>query len=145
MIDVKVFNNSNNELPKYETPGAAGLDLKSAINYVLKAGECKVIPTNLHIKLPDGYEAQVRPRSGLAAKYAITVCNSPGTIDADFTGNVGVILINHGTEAFEINEGDRIAQLVINKYEQLNWIPVDSIDDLGKTERGQKGFGSTGV
>lgn len=145
MIDVKVWNDSTNELPKYETPGAAGLDLKSAIDYVLAPGEFKVIPTNLHIKLPDGYEAQVRPRSGLAAKYAVTVCNTPGTIDADYTGNVGVILINHGQNDFGIKVGDRIAQLVINKVEQLNWIPVECLEDLGETERGQNGFGSTGV
>ena len=144
MIDVKVFNNSNNELPKYETPGAAGLDLKSAINYVLGPGEFKMIPTNIHIKLPEGYEAQVRPRSGLAAKYGISVCNTPGTIDSDYTGQIGVILINHGESQFVIKEGDRIAQMVINKVEQLNWIPVNNLEALGETERGQNGFGSTG-
>ena len=144
MINVKVFNNSNNELPKYETPGAAGLDLKSAIDYILYPGEFRMIPTNIHIKLPDGYEAQVRPRSGLAAKYGISVCNTPGTIDADYTGQIGVILINHGKDQFVIKEGDRIAQMVINKVEQLNWIPVDNLEALGETERGQKGFGSTG-
>ena len=144
MIDVKVFNNSNNELPKYETPGAAGLDLKSAINYILGPGEFKMIPTNIHIKLPEGYEAQVRPRSGLAAKYGISVCNTPGTIDSDYTGQIGVILINHGKTQFTIKEGDRIAQMVINKVEQLNWIPVNNLEALGETERGQNGFGSTG-
>ena len=145
MIDVKVWNNSENELPKYATPGAAGLDLKSAIDYTLRSGEYKIIPTNLHIKLPDGYEAQVRPRSGLAAKYGVSVLNSPGCVDADYTGNVGVILINLSQDAFEIKAGDRIAQMTIHKVEQLNWIPVESIDDLGETERGQKGFGSTGI
>lgn len=144
MLDVKVFNNSPNELPKYETPGAAGLDLKSAVDYILKPGEYKMIPTNIHIKLPDGYEVQVRPRSGLAAKYGISVVNSPGTVDADYTGQIGVILINHGTNPFEIKIGDRIAQMVVNKVEQLNWVPVDSIEALGETERGQGGFGSTG-
>ena len=144
MIDVKVFNNSNNELPKYETPGAAGLDLKSAINYILGPGEFKMIPTNIHIKLPEGYEAQVRPRSGLAAKYGISVCNTPGTIDSDYTGQIGVILINHGKTQFTIKEGDRIAQMVINKVEQLNWIPVNNLEALGETERGQNGVGSTG-
>ena len=144
MLDVKVFNNSPNELPKYETPGAAGLDLKSAVNYILKPGEYKMIPTNMHIKLPDGYEAQVRPRSGLAVKYGISVVNSPGTVDADYTGQIGVILINHGADPFEIKIGDRIAQMVVNKVEQLNWVPVDSIEALGETERGQGGFGSTG-
>lgn len=144
MIDVKVFNNSNNELPKYETPGAAGLDLKSAINHILGPGEFKMIPTNIHIKLPEGYEAQVRPRSGLAAKYGISVCNTPGTIDSDYTGQIGVILINHGKTQFTIKEGDRIAQMVINKVEQLNWVPVNNLEALGETERGQNGFGSTG-
>lgn len=144
MLDVKVFNNSPNELPKYETPGAAGLDLKSAVDYILKPGEYKMIPTNIHIKLPDGYEVQVRPRSGLAAKYGISVVNSPGTVDADYTGQIGVILINHGTNPFEIKIGDRIAQMVVNKVEQLNWVSVDSIEALGETERGQGGFGSTG-
>ena len=144
MLDVKVFNNSPNELPKYETPGAAGLDLKSAVDYILKPGEYKMIPTNIYIKLPDGYEAQVRPRSGLAAKYGISVVNSPGTVDADYTGQIGVILINHGVDPFEIKIGDRIAQMVVNKVEQLNWVPVDSIEALGETERGQGGFGSTG-
>lgn len=144
MLDVKVFNNSPNELPKYETPGAAGLDLKSAVDYILKPGEYKMIPTNMHIKLPDGYEAQVRPRSGLAVKYGISVVNSPGTVDADYTGQIGVILINHGADPFEIKIGDRIAQMVVNKVEQLNWVPVDSIEALGETERGQGGFGSTG-
>lgn len=144
MLDVKVFNNSPNELPKYETPGAAGLDLKSAVDYILKPGEYKMIPTNIHIKLPDGYEVQVRPRSGLAAKYGISVVNSPGTVDADYTGQIGVILINHGADPFEIKIGDRIAQMVVNKVEQLNWVPVDSIEALGETERGQGGFGSTG-
>lgn len=144
MIDVKVFNNSNNELPKYETPGAAGLDLKSTIDYILNPGEFKMIPTNIHIKLPEGYEAQVRPRSGLAAKYGISVCNTPGTVDSDYTGQIGIILINHGADQFVIKEGDRIAQMVINKVEQLNWIPVDNLEALGETERGQNGFGSTG-
>lgn len=144
MLNVKVFNNSPNELPKYETPGAAGLDLKSAANYTLAPEEYKLIPTNIHMKLPDGYEAQVRPRSGLAVKYGISVVNSPGTVDADYTGQIGVILINHGADPFEIKVGDRIAQMVINKVEQLNWIPVDSIEALGETERGQGGFGSTG-
>jgi dUTP pyrophosphatase len=144
MLDVKVFNNSPNELPKYETPGAAGLDLKSAVDYILKPGEYKMIPTNMHIKLPDGHEAQVRPRSGLAVKYGISVVNAPGTVDADYTGQIGVILINHGTNPFEIKIGDRIAQMVVNKVEQLNWVPVDSIEALGETERGQGGFGSTG-
>ena len=145
-MNVKVYNKSNNQLPKYETSSAAGMDLKANIeeSITLNSLDRVLVPTGLHIALPPGTEAQVRPRSGLAAKHGISVLNAPGTIDADYRGEVKVILVNLSNESFVINPGERIAQLVIAKYEQLTWDPVDSIDDLGETERGQGGFGSTG-
>ena len=145
-MKVKVYNNSNNQLPKYETSSAAGMDLKANIeeSITLNSLDRVLVPTGLHIALPPGTEAQVRPRSGLAAKHGISVLNAPGTIDADYRGEVKVILVNLSNESFVINPGERIAQLVIAKYEQLVWDPVNSIDDLGKTDRGQGGFGSTG-
>lgn len=145
-MKVKVYNNSNNQLPKYETSSAAGMDLKANIeeSITLNSLDRVLVPTGLHIALPPGTEAQVRPRSGLAAKHGISVLNAPGTIDADYRGEIKVILVNLSNESFVINPGERIAQLVIAKYEQLVWDPVNSIDDLGKTDRGQGGFGSTG-
>ena len=114
-MKIKVFNNSKNELPQYATPQSAGLDLRANIqqDIVLNPGQRTLVPTGLHIQLPVGYEAHIRPRSGLAIKHGITCLNSPGTIDADYRGDVGVILINHGTEPFVIKQGDRIAQMVI--------------------------------
>lgn len=145
-MKIKVYNNSNNQLPKYETSSAAGMDLKANIeeSITLNSLDRVLVPTGLHIALPPGTEAQVRPRSGLAAKHGISVLNAPGTIDADYRGEIKVILVNLSNESFVINPGERIAQLVIAKYEQLVWDPVNSIDDLGKTDRGQGGFGSTG-
>ena len=145
-MKVKVYNISNNELPKYETSSAAGMDLKANIEkpITINSLERVLIPTGLHIALPEGTEAQVRPRSGLAAKHGISVLNAPGTIDAAYRGEIKVILVNLSNNPFVINPGDRIAQLVIAKYEQLTWDPVESLDDLGKTDRGQGGFGSTG-
>lgn len=145
-MKVKVYNNSTNSLPKYETSSAAGMDLKANIeeSITLNSLDRVLVPTGLHIALPPGTEAQVRPRSGLAAKHGISVLNSPGTIDADYRGEIKVILVNLSNESFVINPGERIAQLVIAKYEQLTWDPVNSIDELGKTDRGQGGFGSTG-
>lgn len=145
-MKVKVYNISSNELPKYETSSAAGMDLKANIEkpITINSLERVLIPTGLHIALPDGTEAQVRPRSGLAAKHGISVLNAPGTIDADYRGEIKVILVNLSNTPFVINPGERIAQLVIAKYEQLTWDPVESLDDLGKTDRGQGGFGSTG-
>lgn len=145
-MKVKVYNISSNELPKYETSSAAGMDLKANIEkpITINSLERVLIPTGLHIALPDGTEAQVRPRSGLAAKHGISVLNAPGTIDADYRGEIKVILVNLSNTPFVINPGERIAQLVIAKYEQLAWDPVESLDDLGKTDRGQGGFGSTG-
>lgn len=132
------------ELPHYATEQSAGMDLTAAISepYVLKAGESTMIKTGLSIALPDGYEAQVRPRSGLAYKSGITVLNSPGTIDADYRGEVGVILINHSKQDFTIERGMRIAQMVIAPYAQAKW---NSVDDLDETARGEGGFGSTGT
>lgn len=142
-MKVQIVNNSKHELPKYATKLSAGMDLRANIEepIVLQPGERRLIPTGIHIGLPQGYEAQVRPRSGLALKHGITCLNSPGTIDADYTGDVGVILINHGQEPFTINDGDRIAQMVIAKYKQVAWVEVE---ELQATERGDGGFGHTG-
>lgn len=142
-MKVQIVNNSKHELPKYATKLSAGMDLRANIEepIVLQPGERRLIPTGIHIGLPQGYEAQVRPRSGLALKHGITCLNSPGTIDADYTGDVGVILINHGQAPFTINDGDRIAQMVIAKYKQVTWVEVE---ELQATERGDGGFGHTG-
>lgn len=146
-MKIKVFNNSKNELPQYATPQSAGLDLRANIqqDIVLNPGQRTLVPTGLHIQLPVGYEAQIRPRSGLAIKHGITCLNSPGTIDADYRGDVGVILINHGTEPFVIKQGERIAQMVIAKHETAEWESVESMDQLEDTERGSDGYGHTGV
>lgn len=142
-MKVQIVNKSKHELPKYATKLSAGMDLRANIDepVVLQPGERRLIPTGIHIGLPQGYEAQVRPRSGLALKHGITCLNSPGTIDADYTGDVGVILINHGHEPFTINDGDRIAQMVIAKFKKAVWVEVDVLQD---TERGDGGFGHTG-
>lgn len=146
-MKIKVFNNSQNELPQYATPQSAGLDLRADIkqDIILFPGERILVLTGLHIQLPVGYEAQVRPRSGLAIKKGITCLNSPGTIDADYRGNVGVVLINHGSESFTIKPGERIAQMVIAKHETAEWEPVESMDELEETERGSGGYGHTGI
>ena len=142
-MKVAIINKSNNALPSYETSASAGLDIRAFIEekLTLSPGERKLIKTGLFLEIPEGYEAQVRPRSGLALKNGITVLNSPGTIDADYRGEIGVILINHSSEIFEINSGDRIAQLVFAKVEQAVWFETES---LNETERGEGGFGSTG-
>ena len=142
-MNIKIVNKSQHPLPEYTTLASAGLDLRANLqeSMLLEPGEWRLIPTGLHLALPVGYEAQVRPRSGLAYKHGITVLNSPGTIDADYRGDVGVILINHSQNAFEIKTGERIAQLVIAKHEQAEW---ELVEDLEKTERGAGGFGSTG-
>lgn len=143
MIEVSVQNESAFELPTYATKAAAGVDLKAALEdpIVLEPLERKIIGTGLKIALPEGYEAQVRPRSGLAAKQGISVLNAPGTIDADYRGEIGVILVNLSNKAVTIEPGDRIAQLVFAKFEQVQW---KSTDKLSTTERGIGGFGSTG-
>lgn len=144
MLKVKVVNKGKQELPKYATIGSAGMDLRANLDepMVLKRFERKLIPTGIYIQLPEGYEAQVRPRSGLALKHGLLVPNSPGTIDADYTGEVCVMLWNLGEEDFTINPGERIAQMIVSKYEQVDWVPVE---ELEKTERGDGGFGHTGV
>ncbi|MEI7598588.1 MAG: dUTP diphosphatase [Aestuariivirga sp.] len=134
-------NNDNLPLPGYETAGAAGMDLRAAESLTLKPGARHLVPTGLSIALPQGFEAQVRPRSGLAVKYGITVLNSPGTIDCDYRGEVKVPLINHGQDDFVIARGDRIAQMVIAPVTRISWSEVDKLDD---TTRGSGGFGSSG-
>jgi len=144
MIRVAIKNNSKNELPSYGTPQAAGLDLRADLPTAVSLApmERKIIPTGLSIALPQVYEAQLRPRSGLAAKHGITVLNAPGTIDADYRGDVGVILINLSDTAFTVEPGMRIAQLVVAQYAQISWVPTESLAD---SERGAGGFGSTGT
>ena len=142
-MEVKVINKSNNPLPKYSTPQSAGMDLRANIKDSIDIDPlCRVlIPTGIYIELPEGYEAQVRPRSGLAFKHGITVLNSPGTIDADFRGEICVILVNLSNIPFTIASGTRIAQLVFSKYEQVELVEVE---ELNSTERGEGGFGHTG-
>ena len=143
-MQIKIINKSNHELPNYETIASAGMDLRANISepITLKSLERTIVKTGLFIELPIGYEAQVRPRSGLAAKKGITVLNSPGTVDADYRGEIGVILVNLSNEDFVIENGERIAQLIIAKHERAEWLEVN---ELSETSRGEGGFGSTGV
>jgi dUTP pyrophosphatase len=143
-MKVQIINKSKHETPSYETDGAAGMDLRANIteSITLKPLERTIVKTGLFIALPVGFEAQVRPRSGLAAKKGITVLNAPGTVDADYRGEIGVILVNLSNEDFVVNDGERIAQLVIAKHERINW---QEVAILSETERGSGGFGSTGV
>ncbi len=159
-INIPVINKSNNELPKYAHKGDAGFDLRANIeeiensNYlfntikfsdttiIINPGGRALIPTGLYMAIPEGYELQIRPRSGLALKHGITVLNTPGTIDAVYRGNIGVVLINHGTEPFIVEHGDRIAQGVLNKVEEANLVEVDSLDE---TDRADSGYGKSGV
>lgn len=143
-MTVKIINRSAHALPNYETIASAGMDLRANLDepVVLQPLGKAIIKTGLFIELPIGYEAQVRPRSGLAAKKGITVLNSPGTIDADYRGEIGVILVNLSDEAFTVENGERVAQLVIAKHERAEWVEVE---ELEATERGAGGFGSTGV
>ena len=170
-MEIKVFNDSQNKLPKYETVGSAGLDVRADLSHIesisdikifgpgqiipansanavkmiaLEPGSRALIPTGLYVAIPSGYEIQVRPRSGLALKEGITVLNTPGTVDADYRDNVGVIVINHGIKTIYIEDGERIGQFILNKVEHIDWNEVFSKDDLGSTERGVGGFGSTG-
>jgi len=142
-MNVKIVNKSQWPSPSYATEQSAGMDLKANISepVTLSALERAMIPTGLFIQLPDGFEAQVRPRSGLAAKHGITVLNTPGTIDADYRGEIKVILVNLSNEAFTIEPGERIAQMVVSRHEKVEWEEVDSLD---QTLRGEGGFGSTG-
>ena len=143
-MDIKIVNRSKHKLPHYETDASAGMDLRANIEHpvTLKPLERAVIGTGLYIELPVGFEAQVRPRSGLAAKKGITVLNAPGTIDADYRGEVGVILVNLSNEPFTLEDGERIAQLVIAKHERAEWLETAV---LSETSRGEGGFGSTGT
>lgn len=159
MVQVKIVNNSSNLLPAYATNGAAGMDLQAELKDInskffhyaemdeekntllIFSGGRALIPTNLFVSIPDGYELQIRPRSGLALKEGITVLNTPGTIDSDYRGNIGVILFNTSDDVFEVKSGDRIAQAVLNKFETIEWSVVET---LNETERGEGGFGSTG-
>ena len=142
-MKINIINQSKHPLPAYETIASAGMDLRANLSegLLLKSGEQLLVPTGLFIALPEGYEAQIRPRSGLAFKHGITVLNSPGTIDADYRGEVKVLLINHGVEDFEIKDGERIAQMVIAAHARIEW---NSVNELEETERGAGGFGSTG-
>ena len=142
-MKIRIVNKSTNALPQYATSQSAGIDLRAnlAEPVILKPMERKLIPTGLFIELPEGYEAQIRPRSGLALKHGVTVLNTPGTIDADYRGEIGVILINLSTEDFKIEHGERICQMVIARHEQAEWIQVE---ELNETERGAGGFGHTG-
>lgn len=143
-MQIKIINKSSHALPHYETIASAGMDLRANIeaSIILKPLERTIVKTGLFIELPIGFEAQVRPRSGLAAKKGITVLNAPGTVDADYRGEIGVILVNLSNEDFTIENGERIAQLVIAKHERAEWIEVET---LSETSRGDGGFGSTGV
>ena len=163
-MKVQVINKSGNELPKYETPQSAGMDLRADLlsinekflfdahvvrnldntisNIIIEPGGRALIPTELYTAIPAGYEVQVRPRSGLALKYGVTVLNTPGTIDADYRNSWGVILMNHGNKAFEVYQGDRIAQAVLAKVEQIEW---QEVSELNSTDRGLGGFGSSGI
>ncbi|MGB0574083.1 MAG: dUTP diphosphatase [Hyphomicrobiales bacterium] len=147
---LKIFKESNREtikLPQYQTPGSSGLDLVANLEQdteqiIIKPNKWEIIPTGITVELPDGFEAQIRPRSGLAYKYGVTVLNSPGTIDNDYRGEIKIILINHGHEDFIVKNGDRIAQMIISKYEQVE---LEEIEFLTETSRNDGGFGSTGV
>jgi dUTP pyrophosphatase len=143
-MNIRIINKSKNALPAYETAHAAGMDLRADLeaSLFLQPMERKLIPTGLHIELPEGYEAQIRPRSGLAYKHGISIVNSPGTIDADYRGEIKVLLVNLSTEPFEINTGDRIAQMIVAKHEQVKWAEVEVLSD---TTRGHGGYGHTGV
>ena len=142
-MEVQIINKSHHPLPAYATTQSAGMDIRANLSepVELKPLERKLIPTGLYIALPDGYEAQMRPRSGLAIKHGITLLNTPGTIDADYRGEIGVILVNLSNEPFVINDGERICQMVIASYQQVEWEAVEVLDD---TERGAGGFGHTG-
>ena len=142
-MKIKIVNRSKHALPEYATLSSAGMDLRANIDepIVLKSLERKLVPTGLFIELPEGYEAQIRPRSGLAIKHGISLVNTPGTIDADYRGEIGVIMINLSKDDFTINDGERICQMVIAQHERAEWIEVE---ELNETERGAGGFGHTG-
>ncbi|MBQ3741444.1 MAG: dUTP diphosphatase [Prevotella sp.] len=144
MVEIRVVNKGRQPLPAYATKQSAGLDLRADIDedVILQPLQRQLIPTGLHIALPEGYEAQVRPRSGLALKHGVTVLNTPGTIDADYRGEIGVVLVNLSQDSFTVHPGERVAQLVVARYEQADLVSVDVLDE---TERGEGGYGHTGV
>ncbi len=144
MVEIRVVNKGRQPLPAYATKQSAGLDLRADIDedVILQPMQRQLIPTGLHIALPEGYEAQVRPRSGLALKHGVTVLNTPGTIDADYRGEIGVVLVNLSQDPFTVHPGERVAQLVVARYEQADLVSVDVLDE---TERGEGGYGHTGV
>lgn len=143
-MNVKIINKSGFPIPSYATELSAGMDLRAAIDdvIVLKPLERAMVPTGLYIELPEGYEAQIRPRSGLAAKHGISIVNAPGTVDADYRGEIRVILVNLSNEPFTVVRGERIAQMVVARFEKVEW---EEVDELSSSERGAGGFGSTGV
>lgn len=143
-MKIRIINRSHHPLPDYATPAAAGMDLRACLDtpVVLHPGERRLIPTGLSLELPEGYEAQVRPRSGLALRHGVTVLNAPGTVDADYRGEVGVLLIHLGDEPFTIQDGERIAQMVVARHEKVEW---ESADELTDTERGAGGYGHSGM
>lgn len=143
-MQIKIVNKSRHQLPAYATEMAAGMDIRANVTepVTIQPMQRVLIPTGLYIQLPEGFEAQMRPRSGLALKHGITLLNTPGTIDADYRGEIGVILINLSSEPFVVNDGERICQMVINRYERARWLEVDTLDS---TERGDGGFGHTGL
>ena len=143
-VKVKVVNKSHNDLPAYSTKDSAGMDLRASLDepLELKPMQRALIPTGIYIELPEGYECQIRPRSGLALKHGVTVLNTPGTIDADYRGEIGVILINFSDTPFVVNDGERICQMVVTRYDKVDWVRVEALDD---SVRGAGGFGHTGV
>ena len=143
-MEIKIVNKSNNQLPSYETKGSSGMDIRANLNepIILKQMERKLVPTGIYAEIPEGYEIQVRARSGLALKHGISLVNGIGTIDSDYRGEIGIILINLGEEDFEINNGDRIAQLVVIKYERVE---IKEVKELSDTKRDSGGFGSSGI
>lgn len=143
-LKVKIINKSGNPLPSYETPSAAGMDVRACTREPITVQPMQrvLVPTGLRVQLPQGYEMQIRPRSGMALKHGITLANTPGTIDADYRGEIGIIVINLSDQPYVINDGDRICQMVIKQYSHVEWEEVDSIDE---TVRGEGGFGHTGV
>ena len=143
-MNIRIINRSSHQLPAYETASSAGMDLRANLTeaIILKPMERKLVPSGLFIELPTGFEAQIRPRSGLALKHGISILNSPGTIDADYRGEIKILLINFSDTDFEINNGDRIAQMIISRHEQVSW---EEVEILSETARGSGGYGHTGL
>ncbi|MDR0454335.1 MAG: dUTP diphosphatase [Deferribacteraceae bacterium] len=142
IVNIKIIPENDVPIPEYKNYGDAGMDIRANESCIIEPSEFKLVKTGLKIELPEGYEAQIRPRSGLASKFGVTVLNSPGTIDSGYRGEIGVILINHGKNNFVINKGERIAQLVVSRYSHVNWVVSE---ELSGSKRGEDGFGSSGV